>query len=119
MIWTHMDHSCTGSENASAVIGASECELCQPFAREIRRRELTASLIIARRLKSLKDITWDSFYGIMVANPSQENASSENCERADDDSIEHLEVTNTAFNVTSVWIWRDNGRVRAKATPWV
>ena len=78
-----------------------ECAICAVLvsAPKVRRRELEASLAIARKLKSLKTIRWSSFFSWMQPISM-------------DEQVGDWTRTMTAY------VHRANGRVRVRRTPW-
>lgn len=49
-------------EDDGTVKNVYNCRLCKAYEKKTRRRELTASLIVARYLKSLKHIGWSTCF---------------------------------------------------------
>ncbi|KAF9219744.1 hypothetical protein BS17DRAFT_760427 [Gyrodon lividus] len=81
--------------------GPDLCPICSILvsAPEVRTRELEASLSLARKLKSLKTISWSSFFAWKQPSPDKENIG------------DWRRTTNT-------YVLRADGRVRVRRRPW-
>ena len=49
-------------EENGTIENVFDCKRCEVYAKNTRRRELTASLVIARHLKNLKHIGWSTCF---------------------------------------------------------
>lgn len=80
--------------------GPGDCPFCAVLvsASEVRTRELEASLAMARKLRSVKTISWSSFF------PQKQSTA-----------------TRTSVGdgrTTTTYVLRANGRVRVRRRPW-
>ncbi|KAL4078960.1 hypothetical protein V8B97DRAFT_2068617 [Scleroderma yunnanense] len=80
---------------------SDECAICAVLvsAPNVRTRELEASLAIARKLKSVRTISWSSFFSWMQPASTGERVGDWQ-------------------RTTTVYILRANGRVRVRRAPW-
>lgn len=89
-------------------------------------RELAASLAIAKKLRVIKSIGWNSFFTGRQGNEEDADHYDEAQEDVDDDASEdderfengRLEISTDLNITTTVWVLRKNGRVRVKRTRW-
>ena len=58
----HIDHADNGTVENGTVENVFSCTRCKIYEKKTRRRELEASLIMARHLKSLKYIGWSTCF---------------------------------------------------------
>jgi hypothetical protein len=70
----HIDHAENGT-----VENVFHCKRCEIYEKETRRRELVASLIMARHLESLKHIGWSTcfFGGSTISSKGDESVIEE------------------------------------------
>lgn len=76
----HIDHTENGT-----VENVFHCKLCEIYEKETRRRELVASLIMARHLESLKHIGWSTCFFRGSTNKNDESVIEEVAENKLDD----------------------------------
>lgn len=84
-------------------------------------RELAASLMIAQKLKALKSIGWSSFFdgATKVAQNLLDCYDSGHSDdgNADEENDEELSIQEAMK--TTIWIRRNNGRIKVRRVPWV
>ncbi|KAG1878677.1 hypothetical protein C8R48DRAFT_752709 [Suillus tomentosus] len=94
-------HSGTCTEDLPFPHGPELCRTCKLFgsASKVRTRELEASLALARKIKTLRTISWSSFFTSQVFEPDDNKAGD-------------------WLRRTTAYILRANGRVRVRRRPW-
>lgn len=80
--------------------GPGDCPICAVLvsASQVRARELEASLAIARKLRSVKTISWSSFFPSKPCTTAHASAGD--------------------GKTTTTYVLRANGRVRVRRRPW-
>lgn len=112
----------------------NECRQCfDRTAADIRRRELEASLVVGKKLRTLKTIGWSSLVpvsaeqyinsddttediGIQSQDELEEHDDGE--ERVVDTARVKVDETGDQGMKTTIWILRSKGRIRVRRTPW-
>ncbi|KAG2142865.1 uncharacterized protein EDB93DRAFT_1088458 [Suillus bovinus] len=94
-------HSGVCTEDLPFPHGPELCRTCELIgsASKVRTRELEASLALARKIKTLRTVSWSSFFTSQVFEP-------------DDNKVGDWR------RKTTVYILRANGRVRVRRRPW-
>ncbi|KAG1860279.1 hypothetical protein DFJ58DRAFT_905547 [Suillus subalutaceus] len=94
-------HSGACTEDLPFPHGPELCRTCKLIgsASKVRTRELEASLVLARKIKTLRTVGWSSFFASQVFEP-------------DDNKVGDWRRRTTAY------ILRANGRVRVRRRPW-
>ena len=98
----------------------------------MRLRELTASLAMAQKLKTLQSIGWSSFFykdiapkdGKKIKKVEQTMSDDEDGDGGGGETISGGRspsgICETEHDMrTTIWILRDNGRIRVRRRPWV
>lgn len=86
--------------------GPEECPTCQEdddFYDLVRAKERAASIILARHLRMLRSVGWSSFFPleVMLGTSNVEEQEGIDVHRA-----------------TTVYILRQDGRIKARSKPW-
>ncbi|KAG2110590.1 uncharacterized protein F5147DRAFT_634102 [Suillus discolor] len=94
-------HSGTCTEDLPFPHGPELCRTCKLIgsASKVRTRELEASLALARKIKTLRTVSWSSFFTSQVFEPDDNKAGD-------------------WLRRTTAYILRANGRVRVRRRPW-
>jgi hypothetical protein len=95
------------------------CTICQTnlvLCREVRNRELTASLAFAQHIKTLQTIGWSTFFIRDVLEcPPKDMMEGEDHESLGEGGGDSRYFDNRSV---TVWILRAQGRVRVRRMPW-
>ncbi|KAJ7668327.1 hypothetical protein B0H17DRAFT_222001 [Mycena rosella] len=92
LVHVHLDH---GQAEGEFPFGPEQCILCEEAAAEVQLRELAAGLELAQYLKALRTIGFSSFF---------------------DDAAYY--TRGRRLDETTVYVLRENGRIRVRKTPW-
>lgn len=127
LLYAHIAHSLGDEENMGLVDGSGQCSTCfESAVRDVRMRELQASVIVAQKLKAIKCVGWSSFFtGMPSQNQDDEEIDSDTpdreveCDDSNSECEEELENSEIADEMkTTIWVLRTNGRVRVRRMPW-
>ena len=132
LLYAHMSHSIENEECPGMVRGAPQCLECFNKAVDnVRVRELAASLVMAQKLKALRSVGWSSFFYKDIApkdgkwdDVKVEQSLSDDEDEGGGETIYGGRSLSGICEIeddmrTTIWILRDNGRIRVRRTPWV
>lgn len=94
LVQTHIDHA---EAEERLPFGPELCTLCDEVAVEVQLRELAAGLEFAQILKALRTVGFSSFFN---------------------DTPGYKRDASDRQNETTVYVLRENGRIRVRKSAW-
>ncbi|KAJ7574385.1 hypothetical protein C8J56DRAFT_872350 [Mycena floridula] len=120
----HIAHILSDYENSDdeiSVFGPDGCRVCRVESEQVRNRELEASLLLAKRLRSLDSIGWSTFFNQAENNVDWKGEDIGGIQEDPTSATENLAVGGVDLRKhrrTKIWIKRDEACIKVRRAPW-